>query len=68
VNSEDPLQTPEIEVVGLIPDRKYRDLRETPPAQAYFPYYQDTKFRFMNFYLRTRVDPRRTEKVAILRP
>ena len=37
---------------------KYRDLRETPPAQAYFPYYQDTKFRFMNFYLRTQVDPR----------
>jgi predicted permease len=49
---------PEIEIVGLIPDLKYRDLRETPPAQAYFPYYQDTKFRFMNFYLRTEVDPR----------
>ena len=58
VNSEDPSQTPDVEVVGLIPDRKYRDLRETPPAQAYFPYYQDTKFRFMNFYLRTQVDPR----------
>jgi hypothetical protein len=48
---------PNIEVIGLIPDRKYRDLRETPPAQAYFPYYQDTKFRYMNFYLRTQVDP-----------
>jgi predicted permease len=48
----------EIEIVGLIPDLKYRDLRETPPAQAYFPYYQDTKFRFMNFYLRTEVDAR----------
>jgi len=49
---------PDIEVIGLIPDLKYRDLRETPPAQAYFPYYQDTKFRFMNFYLRTEMDPR----------
>jgi predicted permease len=49
---------PDIEVVGLIPNMKYRDLRETPPAQAYFPYYQDTKFRFMNFYLRTQVDAR----------
>ena len=49
---------PVIEVIGLIPDRKYRDLRETPPAQAYFPYYTDIKFRFMNYYLRTRVDPR----------
>ena len=49
---------PDIEVIGLIPDLKYRDLRETPPAQAYFPYYQDTKFRFMSFYLRTEMDPR----------
>jgi predicted permease len=49
---------PDIEVIGLIPDLKYRDLRETPPAQAYFQYYQDTKFRFMNFYLRTEMDPR----------
>ena len=49
---------PDIEVIGLIPDVKFRDLRETPPAQAYFPYYQDTKFRFMNFYLRTQMDPR----------
>jgi predicted permease len=58
VNSEDPSQMPDIEVIGLIPDMKYRDLRETPPGQAYFPYYQDTKFRFMNFYLRTQADPR----------
>jgi predicted permease len=49
---------PDIEVIGLIPDVKYRDLRETPPAQAYFPYYTDIKFRFMNYYLRTRGDPR----------
>ena len=59
VNFDDPSQLQrDVEVIGLIPDMKYRDLRETPPAQAYFPYYQDTKFRFMNFYLRTQVDPR----------
>ena len=58
VNDEVPANPqPDIEVIGLIPDMKYRDLRETPPAQAYFPYYQDIKFRFMNFYLRTQVDP-----------
>jgi predicted permease len=58
-NFDDPFDLqPEVEIIGLIPDLKYRDLRETPPAQAYFPYYQDTKFRFMNFYLRTQVDPR----------
>ena len=50
--------TPGIEVIGVIPDRKYRDLRETPPAQAYFPYFQGPHFRFMNVYLRTQGDPR----------
>jgi putative ABC transport system permease protein len=53
--------SPDIEVVGVIPDRKYRDLRETPPAQAYFPYFQDVHFRFMNIYLRTQADPRQVE-------
>jgi predicted permease len=53
--------SPDIEVVGVIPDRKYRDLRETPPAQAYFPYFQDAHFRFMNIYLRTQADPRQIE-------
>lgn len=53
--------SPDIEVIGVIPDRKYRDLRETPPAQAYFPYLEDVHFRFMNIYLRTQVDPRQIE-------
>jgi predicted permease len=53
--------SPGIEVVGVIPDKKYRDLRETPPAQAFFPYFQGAKFRFMNVYLRTHADPRLIE-------
>jgi predicted permease len=53
--------SPDIEVVGVIPDKKYRDLRETPPAQAFFPYFQGAKFRFMNVYLRTQADPRQFE-------
>jgi predicted permease len=53
--------SPDIEVVGVIPDKKYRDLRETPPAQAFFPYFQGAKFRFMNVYLRTQADPRQIE-------
>jgi predicted permease len=53
--------SPDIEVIGVIPDRKYRDLRETPPAQAYFPYLEGVHFRFMNVYLRTQVDPRQIE-------
>ena len=53
--------SPDIEVIGVIPDRKYRDLRETPPAQAYFPYLEGVHFRFMNIYLRTQGDPRQIE-------
>jgi predicted permease len=53
--------SPDIEVVGVIPDKKYRDLRETPPAEAFFPYFQGAKFRFMNVYLRTQADPRLIE-------
>ena len=53
--------SPDIEVIGVIPDRKYRDLRETPPAQAYFPYLEGVHFRFMNIYLRTQIDPRQIE-------
>ena len=53
--------TQDIEVIGVIPDRKVRDLRETPPAQAYFPYFQALHFRFMNVYLHTHGDPREFE-------
>jgi len=60
VNDTDPV-TPDIEVIGVVPDRKYRDLRETPPTQAYFPYYEGAKFRFMNVYLRTQVNPSQFE-------
>jgi predicted permease len=60
VNDMQPVN-PDIEVIGVIPDRKYRDLRETPPAQAYFPYFQSLHFRFMNIYLRTQADPRLIE-------
>ena len=51
-----PASQPDIQVVGVIPDTKYRDLRETPPPQAYFPYFQGASFRFMNVYLRTNGD------------
>jgi predicted permease len=62
VNDMEPA-SPDIEVIGVIPDRKYRDLRETPPAQAYFPYFEGPHFRFMNIYLRTQADPRQIEDV-----
>jgi predicted permease len=47
-----------LEVVGVVKDLKFKNLREPVPPQAYFPYWQDEKFRFMTFYLRTRLEPR----------
>src|SRR5260370_21361642 len=49
--------TPNLEVVGVVKDLKFKNLRDPAPPQAYFPYWQDEKSRFMTFYLRTRIDP-----------
>jgi predicted permease len=61
VDDQNPAAQPDIEVVGVIPDTRYKDLREAPPPQAYFPYFQGASFRFMNVYLRTQGDPRQLE-------
>ncbi len=53
--------TPHTEVIGVIPDKKYRDLRETPPPQAYFPYLEVSNIRGMTVYVRTQGDPRQFE-------
>jgi predicted permease len=49
---------PNLEVIGVIKDMKYKNLRDPAPAQAYLPYLQADRFRFMTFYLRTRLEPR----------
>jgi predicted permease len=46
-----------LEVVGVVKGLKFKNLRDPAPPQAYFPYWQDEKSRFMAFYLRTRVNP-----------
>lgn len=53
--------TPNTEVIGVIADKKYRDLRETPHAQAYFPYLAISNIRGMTAYVRTHGDPREFE-------
>ena len=53
--------TPNTEVIGVIPDRKYRGLRETPPPQAYFPSTEISNIRGMTVYVRTMGDPRQFE-------
>lgn len=54
--------TPTTEVIGVIADKKYRDLRETPHAQAYFPYIAVSNIRGMTAYVRTQSDPRQFEE------
>jgi predicted permease len=59
VNEQSAAQdVPNLEVVGVVKDLKFKNLRDPAPVQAYYPYWQGVKFRFMTFYLRTRVDPR----------
>ena len=65
--------TPNLEVIGVVKDLKYKNLRDPAPPQAYFPYWHDEKARFMTFYLRTRIDPQQLaqavrEKVRGLDP
>jgi predicted permease len=48
---------PNTEVIGVVKDTRYKNLRDPISPQAYFPYLEATHFRFMTVYLRTRLDP-----------
>ncbi len=43
----------DIEIVGLVKDAKYSDVKRDIPAQIFLPYRQDTTLGSMNFYVRT---------------
>ena len=45
--------TPDIEVVGLVADARYAQIKEAPPSQYYLPYLQDERFGSLNFYVRS---------------
>jgi predicted permease len=49
---------PDIEVIAVIRDSKYRNLRETVQPQAYLSYLEGSHFRGVTVYVRTRLDPR----------
>src|SRR5213082_1198584 len=42
-----------IEIVGVVPDVKYSDVKQTVPAIFYMPWRQDTHVGQMNFYARS---------------
>jgi putative ABC transport system permease protein len=49
---------PNIEIVGVVKDAKYADMRETPPRAYYLPYRQNKRQDALYFYIRTAIDPR----------
>jgi predicted permease len=49
----------EIEIVGVLGDARYAEMRDDPPATVYFPYAQHLDIlQFMTFEVRTAGDPR----------
>ncbi len=47
----------EIEIVGIVRDAKYSDVKRVVPAQYYLPYRQEERLGSAYFYLRTAVPP-----------
>ena len=45
--------TPDIEVVGLVADARYAQIKESPPPQYYLPHRQSERFGSLNFYVRS---------------
>jgi predicted permease len=47
----------DIEIVGLVANAKYSDVKDAVPPQFFRPYRQDDGLGFITFYVRTGVDP-----------
>ncbi len=54
--SSDPEQL-DIQIVGVVQDAKYNDVKEADPPVFFVPYRQDPGVGFLYFYLRTSLDP-----------
>jgi predicted permease len=47
----------DMEIVGLVQDSKYSDVKDTVPALFFTPYRQDERIGFLTFYVRTAAEP-----------
>ena len=54
--SNKPTDTLDTEIVGLVQDAKYNDVKEAVPPLFFAPYLQDDELGDMNFYVRTATD------------
>mgnify|MGYP003694601403 CR=1 FL=1 len=46
-----------IQIVGLIEDAKYSEVKDTIPPVFYTPWHQDSRVGFINFYVKTSTPP-----------
>jgi len=56
----------DIEIVGLVQDLKYNDVKDEVPAQFFLPYRQTEGFGLMTFYARSEIDAR--EQLSAIAP
>jgi predicted permease len=47
----------QIEIVGVVADAKYSEVKDAPPPQFFLPYRQGETMGFLNFYVRTTLEP-----------
>ena len=47
----------DIEIVGLVQDAKYSEVKDAIPPLFFMPYRQDERIGAMSFYVRTAIDP-----------
>jgi len=52
----DPGTPTDMEIIGVVKDFKYTNLRDEIPEQAYLPYFSDRFLSGMTIYIRTSVD------------
>jgi predicted permease len=52
-----PAKELDLEIVGLVADMKYSEVKNDVPPQVYLPYWQDRFLGTAHFYLRSSVDP-----------
>jgi predicted permease len=51
--------SPQIEIVGVVANAKYSEVKDEPPPQFFTPYRQGETLGFLNFYLKTSLAPDR---------
>jgi predicted permease len=51
--------SPQIEIVGVVADAKYSQVKDAPPPQFFLPYRQGRTLGFLNYYVKTSQPPDR---------